>query len=66
LVSGGSLSEWARGRLTNVRFGSKADIEPLVLMAVKDAVKVEHVGEFILKGIGRPLAAYNVLGVICV
>jgi hypothetical protein len=26
-----------------------------------DAVTVEPVGEFILKGIGRPLAAYNVL-----
>jgi len=61
-----AFQRMARGRLTNVRFGSKADIEPLVLMAVKDAVKVEHVGEFILKGIGRPLAAYNVLGVICV
>jgi hypothetical protein len=30
-------------------------------MAVKDAVTVEPVGEFTLKGIGRPLAAYNVL-----
>jgi len=47
---------------------AKADIEPLVLMAVKGAVKVEHVDEFIRKGIRWPLAAsaYNVLGAICV
>jgi class 3 adenylate cyclase len=31
-------------------------------MAVEDAVIVEPVGEFALKGIRRPLAAYNVLG----
>ena len=36
-------------------------ISPRVFMAVKDAVMVEPVGEFTLKGIGRPLAAYNVL-----
>jgi hypothetical protein len=30
-------------------------------MTVEDAVKVEPVGEFALKGIRRPLAAYNVL-----
>jgi class 3 adenylate cyclase len=36
-------------------------ISPRVLMAVEDAVKVEPVGEFELKGIRRPLAAYNVL-----
>jgi hypothetical protein len=57
---GWRLNNW------NVRFGSKADIEPLVLIAVNGAVKVEHVGEFVLKGIGRPPAAYNVLGAICV
>ena len=32
-----------------------------VLMAVKDAVTIEPVGEFELKGIRRPIAAYNVL-----
>jgi class 3 adenylate cyclase len=32
-----------------------------VLMAVEDVVTVEPVGEFSLKGIRRPLAAYNVL-----
>jgi hypothetical protein len=30
-------------------------------MAVEDALTVELVGEFSLKGIRRPLAAYNVL-----
>jgi class 3 adenylate cyclase len=30
-------------------------------MAVEDAVKVESAGEFSLKGIRRPLAAYNVV-----
>ncbi len=37
-------------------------ISPRVFMAVEDAVTVEPVGEFALKGIRRPLAAYNVLG----
>jgi GAF domain-containing protein len=37
-------------------------ISPRVFTAVKDAVTVEPVGEFTLKGIGRPLVAYNVLG----
>ena len=36
-------------------------ISPRVLTKVEDAVKVEPVGEFVLKGIRRPLAAYNVL-----
>jgi two-component system NtrC family sensor kinase len=36
-------------------------VSPRVLMAVKDAVTVEPVGEFELKGIRRPIAAYNVL-----
>ena len=31
-------------------------------MKVENAVRVEPVGEFELKGIGRPLAAYNVVG----
>ncbi len=30
-------------------------------MAVEDAVTVEPVGDFTLKGIRRPVAAYNVL-----
>ena len=36
-------------------------ISPRVLMAVKEAVTVEAVGEFELKGIRRPIAAHNVL-----
>ena len=36
-------------------------ISPRVLVAVEDAVRVEPVGEFELKGIRRPLAAYNVV-----
>jgi GAF domain-containing protein len=39
-------------------------ISPRVFTAVKDAVTVEPVGEFTLKGIGRPLAAYNVLAAV--
>ena len=35
-------------------------ISPRVLTKVENAVKVEAVGEFELKGIRRPLAAYNV------
>jgi adenylate cyclase len=38
-------------------------ISPRVLLAVEDAVTAEAVGEFELKGIRRPLAAYNVLTV---
>src|SRR5262249_28703366 len=37
-------------------------ISPRVLLKVENAVKVEPVGEFELKGMRRPLAAYNVLG----
>jgi GAF domain-containing protein len=36
-------------------------ISPRVLMAVRDAVTVEAAGEFELRGIRRPIAAYNVL-----
>ena len=36
-------------------------ISPRVLIAVKDAVTIEPVGEFELKGIRRPIAAHNVL-----
>ena len=39
-------------------------ISPRVLMAVEDAVAVEPVGEFALKGIRRPLAAYNVVAAV--
>jgi class 3 adenylate cyclase len=36
-------------------------ISPRVLTKVENAVVVEPVGEFELKGIRRPLAAYNVI-----
>ena len=36
-------------------------ISPRVFMAVENAVTVEPVGEFALKGIRRPISAYNVL-----
>jgi class 3 adenylate cyclase len=39
-------------------------ISPRVLTKVEKAVKVEPVGEFELKGIRRPLAAYNVVGAV--
>jgi hypothetical protein len=35
-----------------------------VLVAVENAVKVEPVGDFVLKGIRRPLAAYNVIAAL--
>jgi GAF domain-containing protein len=37
-------------------------IAPRVLMAIEEAVAVEAIGDFALKGISRPLAAYNVVG----
>jgi GAF domain-containing protein len=39
-------------------------ISPRVFMALEDAVTVEPVGEFALKGIRRPLAAYNVIAAV--
>ena len=39
-------------------------ISPRVLIKVENAVNVEPVGEFELKGIRRPLAAYNVLAAV--
>jgi adenylate cyclase len=39
-------------------------ISPRVLTKVEDAVTVEPVGEFELKGIRRPLAAYNVVAAL--
>jgi class 3 adenylate cyclase len=41
-------------------------ISPRVLMAVENAISVEPVGKFKLKGISRPLAAYNVLSAVSV
>jgi class 3 adenylate cyclase len=39
-------------------------ISPRVLTKVENAMKVEPVGEFELKGIRRPLAAYNVIAAL--
>ena len=39
-------------------------ISPRVLTKVENAVTVEPVGEFVLKGIRRPLAAYNVVAAL--
>jgi class 3 adenylate cyclase len=39
-------------------------ISPRVLMAVEKDVTVEPVGDFALKGIRRPLTAYNVLSAV--
>jgi len=39
-------------------------ISPRVLMAVEKDVTVEPVGDFMLKGISRPVAAYNVLSAV--
>ena len=39
-------------------------ISSRVLVAVENFVKVEHAGEFELKGIRRPLAAYNVVAAV--
>ena len=39
-------------------------ISPRVLTKVENAVRVEPVGEFQLKGIRRPLAAYNVVAAV--
>jgi two-component system, NtrC family, sensor kinase len=39
-------------------------ISPRVLMEVEDAVTVEPVGEFELKGIRRPIAAHNVVAAL--
>jgi class 3 adenylate cyclase len=36
-------------------------ISPRVLMAIQDAITVDPVGQFTLKGIRRPMAAYNVV-----
>jgi class 3 adenylate cyclase len=48
-------------RLCDEAKSSQILITSRVLMAVEDAVTVEAVGEFALKGIRRPVAAYNVL-----
>jgi class 3 adenylate cyclase len=41
-------------------------ISPRVLLAVEDAVSVESAGEFELKGIRRPMALHNVIGLFSI
>jgi class 3 adenylate cyclase len=36
-------------------------ISPRVLMATQDAITVDPIGQFTLKGVRRPMVAYNVL-----
>jgi class 3 adenylate cyclase len=48
-------------RLCDEAKPSQILISPRVMMAVEGEVAVESVGDFLLKGIHRPLAAYNVL-----
>ena len=59
----GTVSNVA-SRLCDEAKPSQILISPRVLMAVKDAVTVEAVGEFELKGIRRPVAAYNVVAAL--
>jgi class 3 adenylate cyclase/putative methionine-R-sulfoxide reductase with GAF domain len=56
----GTVSNVA-SRLCDEAKPSQILISPRVLMAVDEVVTVEPVGEFNLKGIRRPMAAYNVL-----
>ena len=56
----GTVSNVA-SRLCDEALSGQILINPRVLLAVEDVVSVEPVGEFELKGIRRPMAAYNVL-----
>jgi len=59
----GTVSNVASGLCDEAKPGQIL-IRPRVLMKVENAVKVERVGEFELKGIRRPLAAYNVVAAV--
>ena len=59
----GTVSNVA-SRLCDEAKAGQVLISPRVLAAVENAVKVEPVGEFELKGIRRPLAAYNVVSAL--
>jgi adenylate cyclase len=56
----GTVSNVA-SRLCDEAKPSQILISPRVLMAVENAVTVELVGDFTLKGIRRPIVAHNVL-----
>ena len=51
-------------RLSILRRPGQILLSPRVLTKVENAVKVEPVGEFELKGIRRALAAYNVVAAV--
>jgi class 3 adenylate cyclase len=59
----GTVSNVA-SRLCNEAKPGQILISPRVMMAVEDAVTVEPIGDFTLKGISRPMAAYNVLSAV--
>jgi class 3 adenylate cyclase len=54
---------YVASRLCDEAMPGQILISPRVLTKVENAVTVEPVGEFELKGIRRPIAAYNVLAV---
>jgi class 3 adenylate cyclase len=56
----GTVSNIA-SRLCDEATSDRILISPRVLIAVEDAITVEPVGEFALKGIRRPMTAYNVV-----
>jgi class 3 adenylate cyclase len=56
----GTVSNVA-SRLCDEAKPSQILVSPRVMLAVNNAVTVEPVGEFALKGIRRPMMAYNVL-----
>jgi class 3 adenylate cyclase len=64
ITNSAGSSETVSSRLCDEAKPGQILISPRVLMKVENAVKVEPVGEFELKGIRRPLAAYNVVGAI--
>jgi hypothetical protein len=59
----GRYRMWPHGYAMK-RSRGKSSSAPRVLTKVENAVKVEPVGEFESKGIRRPLAAYNVVGLV--
>ena len=48
-------------RLCDEATSSQNLISPRVLIAIEDTITVEPVGKLVLKGIRRPLGAYNVV-----
>jgi len=59
----GTVSNVA-SRLCDEATSGQILISPRVLIAIEDAVTVEPVGDFALKGIRRPLTAHNVIAAI--